>query len=136
MDRDRDRRMIKYQLGFRTLGISLLLQAISQPAFSQITETRTLSASIDRSASLEEQLVNRLRAFDEEKRSYLKMVVKKVGDGKLDRRLVYAVQRYAIRRNSEFPFPFFERALRFEAGKRGVSLPTVRQFVSTKESRR
>jgi hypothetical protein len=84
---------------------------------------------------LEEQLVNRLRAFDQEKRSYVAMVVKQVESGKLDLKLVLAVERYAIRRNSEFPFPFFERALRYQAGLRGVALPTVRQYASTRESR-
>ncbi len=104
-------------------------------ASAQITQARILSASPDRTANLTEQLVNRLRAFDEEKRSYVAMVVKKVDEGILDARLVIAVQSYAIQRNREFPFPYFERALRYEAGKRGVPLPTVRQYVSTKESR-
>jgi hypothetical protein len=130
-------RMIKLRTLWRVFAVALLLQAATfQTANSQITEPRKLSASLDRYANLEEQLVNRLRAFDQEKRSYIKMVVKKVSNGKLDVKLVLAVAKYAIRRNAEFPFPFFERALQFEAGKRGVVLPTVRQFASTKESRR
>ena len=129
--------MIKQPAGWLVLVATLLIQtATFKLASSQITEPRKLSASLDRYANLEEQLVNRLRAFDQEKRSYIKMVVKKVSDGKLDAKLVLAIQRYAIRRNAEFPFPFFERALRYEAGKRSVNLPTVRQFASTKESRK
>lgn len=104
-------------------------------ASAQITQPRVLSAAPDRTANLTEQLVNRLRAFDQEKQSYIAMVVKKVDQGKLDAKLVIAIQSYAIRRNQEYPFPFFERALRYEAGKRGVALPTVRQYASTKESR-
>jgi hypothetical protein len=128
--------MIKRPARWIVLLVTLLMQAVtSQVANAQITEPRKLSASSDRYANLEEQLVNRLRAFDQEKRAYIKMVVNKVSDGKLDVKLVLAIQRYAIRRNAEFPFPFFERALRYEAGKRGISLPTVRQFASTKQSR-
>ena len=129
--------MIKQPAGWLVLVATLLIQTVTfKVANAQITERRTLSASLDRYANLEEQLVNRLRAFDQEKRDYIKMVVKKVSDGKLDAKLVLAVARYAIRRNAEFPFPFFERALRYEAGKRGVKMPTVRQFASTKDSRR
>lgn len=121
--------MIARRFGWMMICI-LVLSSTGQ---AQITQPRKLSATTDRSANLTEQLTNRLRAFDEEKRSYVAMVVKQVRDGKLDARLVLAVQRYAIRRNAEFPFPFFERALRYEAGKRGVNLPTVRQFASTKD---
>jgi len=109
---------------------------VTQTALAQLTTPRKLSASVDPYASLQEQLVNRLRAFDEDKRRYVEMVVKKVREGKLDTRLIQAVHIYAIRRNPLFPFPFFERALRVEAGKRGVALPTVRQYASTRYSRR
>jgi hypothetical protein len=47
-------------------------------------------------------------------------------------KLVVAIERYAIRRNPQFPFPFFERAMRIEAAKRGVTLPESRQFATTK----
>ncbi len=116
-------------------ALLLSLQAIHWST-AQITESRTLSASLDRTARLEEQLVNRLRAFDQEKRSYVQMVVKRVREQELDTKLVIAVEQYAIRRNAEFPFPYFERALRYQAGKQGVELPTLRQYVSTQESRR
>ena len=129
--------MMTRRFGLMLLGMLVLAPAVSiQTAYGQITQPRKLSASPDRYASLTEQLTNRLRAFDQEKRNYVAMVVKLVRDGKLDAKLVLAVQRFAIKRNAEFPFPFFERALRYEAGKRGVNLPTVRQFASTKDSRR
>lgn len=104
----------------------------SQPATAQITAGRTLSASPDPFATLEEQLVNRLRATADDQRSYLKFVVKKVREGKLDIKLVVGIERYALRRNPSLPFLFFERALKFEAGKRGVALPPVRQFATTR----
>ena len=117
------------------LGMALMLLTITTVT-AQITQPRKLSASIDRYANLKELLVNRLRAFDQEKQSYIEMVVEKVRLGQLDTKLVLAVERYAIARNAQFPFPFFERALRYQARKQGVQLPTVRQFVSTAKGRR
>ena len=102
------------------------------PAHAQITAPRSLSASTNRLATLEEQLTNRLRATRQDQIAYVKFVVEKVRVGKLDTKLVVAVEKYALRRNPHYPFPYFERALRFEAGKRGVPLPTVKQFASTK----
>lgn len=123
------------RIGMLALASTVSTQSISkQTAQGQITAPRKLSASTDRYATLTEQLTNRLRAFDQEKRNYVMMVVKQVQEGKLDAKLVLAIQRFAIKRNPEFPFPFFERALRYEAGKRGVNLPTVRQYASTKDS--
>lgn len=104
-------------------------------AQAQITSPRILSASpTDRFATLEEQLVNRLRATAEDQRNYLNFVVRLVKENKLDLKLVVAVERYALRRNPGFPFPFFERALRFEAKRRGIVLPPVRQFATTRVS--
>ncbi|WP_235033222.1 hypothetical protein [Rubripirellula obstinata] len=103
----------------------------TQSASAQITPGRTLSASRDPLATLEEQLVNRLRATALDQRAYLKFVVKQVREGKLDIKLVVGIERYAIRRNPSLPFLYFERALRFEAGKRGVALPPVRQFATS-----
>ena len=102
------------------------------PAHAQITAPRSLSAGTNRLATLEEQLTNRLRATRQDQIGYVKYVVEQVRVGKLDTKLVVAVERYALRRNPQYPFPYFERALRFEAGKRGVPLPTVKQFASTK----
>ena len=104
----------------------------SQTASAQITTPRVLSAVPDRFANLEEQLVNRLKATTRERRGYLNFVVNQVRIGKLDSRIVVAIERYARRRNPEFPFPFFERALRFESAKRGIALPKVQQFASTR----
>ena len=107
------------------------------PVQAQITAPRTLSAQPRRLATLEEQLTNRLRATTQEQRDYIKFVVNKVLVTKqLDAKLVVAIERYALRRNPHFPFPFFERALRYEANKRGVPMPTVQQFASTKTAPR
>lgn len=111
-----------------TLGF---LVSASKPATAQITVPRVLSTTPDRYATLEEQLINRLRATAEDQKAYLRFVVNKVRDNQLDLKLVIAVQQYAIKRNPQLPFLFFERALKVEAGKRGVSLPPVRQFATT-----
>lgn len=101
------------------------------PLSAQITTPRVLSSELDQVAKLNEQLINRLHATTDAQIAFLHHVTKLVDQGKLERRLVFAVQRYAIGRNSHFPFPYFERALRFEAAKRHVTLPSIRLFQST-----
>ena len=98
---------------------------------AQITTPRTLSAEIDPIARLEEQLVNRLRATTVGQQAYIQQVVKLVDQNRLNLQLIVAIERYALRRNPQFALPFFERALRFEAGKRGVVVPSIRFFTST-----
>lgn len=83
-------------------------------------------------AGLDDQLVNRLRAITEEQQAFVRYVVRQVDEGRLERGLVLAIERYALRRNRLLPFNYFERAMRFEASRRGVDLPSVQQFVSTK----
>ncbi|MBB3209363.1 hypothetical protein FHS27_005203 [Rhodopirellula rubra] len=104
---------------------------IVQTASAQITAPRILSADMDSTARLEERLINRLHATTETQAAYIRYVVKLVEEEKLETRLVVAIEQYAIRRNSRYAFPFFERALRYEAAKRGVALTSVRHFQST-----
>ncbi len=92
---------------------------------AQIVAPTSTVTPADPLALLNDQLVNRLHATREDQRDYLALVVDKVRRGELDAKLVVAVQRYAIKRHSSFPFPFFERAIRYEAAKRGVALPAV-----------
>jgi hypothetical protein len=81
-------------------------------------------------ATLEQQLINRLKATTADRQTYIKLVVQKTDTGELDQARVLAFERYAIRRNPEFPFPFFERAMRFEADRTGVVLPPVRMLAN------
>jgi len=76
-------------------------------------------------ASLEDQLINRLRATTEDRQAYIRLVVAQVDAGVFDRRRILALERYAIKKNSSFPFPFFERVMRAEAERVGVFLPPV-----------
>ena len=115
-------------LGLMTFGLLVPTQA-------QVTVPRTSSVTVDPYATLETQLRTRLRATRQDQIDYIKFVVKKVREGVLDIKLVVAIERYAIRRNAQYPFLYFERALRYEANKRGVVLPSVKQFASTKATR-
>lgn len=99
-------------------------------ADAQIISASTPATSV---ATLGDQLVNRLRATTPERQSFVLEVVRRTEIGELDVGLVLAVQRYAIRRNRQFPFPFFERAIRFEAAKRNVTLPSVRTFIRSSD---
>lgn len=114
-------------MSLRILSLVIVL-AVGVSAQAQIVSSRTITTPV---ATLSDQLVNRLRATTDERQSFVREVVRRTEIGELDRGLVLAVQRYAIRRNPEFPFPFFEKAIRFEAAKRGVSLPVVQTFVRT-----
>jgi len=120
----------------KTLKIAVLVAVLTATpsVVGQITSPRILSSGRSNSANLEEQLINRLRATRDDQRAYVKHVVALTKTGKLERRLLVAVERYAIRRNSQYPFPFFERALKYEAAKRRVQLPTVKNFASTRPS--
>ncbi len=100
------------------------------PIEAQIVTPQVVNTP-DRYATLTDQLVNRLRATRTDQQDYITLIVNKVKAGELDTKLVIAVERYAMKRNPSFPFPFFERALRYEAAKRGIALPTVMEIAST-----
>lgn len=122
-----------------TLG--LCVAGLATTASAQITTTGTGQravtsavsrlAQVDPVASLQDQLVNRLHATTEPQIAYLQNVTRLVEQDRLKIQLVVAVQRYAIRRNARYPFPYFERALKHEAQKRGVTLPSIRLFQSS-----
>jgi hypothetical protein len=96
----------------------------SRSAEAQITTPHTFTQQ-DSVASLEDQLINRLRATEEPQRAYIRRVTTLVRTGHLESRLVVAIYRYSVQRYPHYPFPYFERAMRFEAKKRGVQLPAV-----------
>ncbi len=101
---------------------------------AQITEPRITTATDNRTATLEEQLINRLRATTDDRKAYIRLIVDHVNAGRIESRLVIAIQRYSIRKNPGFPFPYFERAMRFEAGKRGIDLPPVELLAGSASS--
>tara|TARA_R110002072_G_scaffold303133_2_gene495163 strand:+ start:7397 stop:7720 length:324 start_codon:yes stop_codon:yes gene_type:complete len=95
---------------------------------AQITTRTQLGTQGDSTAKLYERLVNRLHATTQPQQDYLLEITKRVNERKLDLRLVVAIERYSIRRNSHYPFPFFERALKYEAAKRGITLPSIKLY--------
>ena len=129
-DRNRRRNRLLFQGAF-SIAATMIWGANAE---AQITAPRPLSATVDRTATLEEQLVNRLKATRVEQRAYIKYVVGLTKEGRLDTRLVVAIERYAIRRNGHYPFPFFERALKYESNKRGLLLPDVQHFSSSRHT--
>ena len=111
---------------FLIAGCVVVFGVFSATVVAQITVPTTTTQPV---ATLEDQLINRLRATTDDRKAFVRAVLARVEQGQLSRSLVLAVNRYAIRRNSQFPFPFFERAIRFEASKRGVILPSARTFI-------
>ncbi|MEM9644481.1 MAG: hypothetical protein AAF989_05770 [Planctomycetota bacterium] len=106
------------------------------PCEAQVTVGQKLSALPRETATLEEQLTNRLRAVTDDQRAFVKHIVRLVEQKRLDIKLVVAVERYALKRNRTLPFPYFERVIRFQAERRGITVPTVRQFANTRATDR
>lgn len=111
--------------------IVLLITVVAmQTVHAQITPPPGISISQSQEASLADFLINRLRATSGDQRSYVREIVRLTDQGRLERRLLLALERYAKRKNPYFPLPVFERALRIEAGKRGVAVPLIREIVA------
>jgi hypothetical protein len=105
-------------------------QITGKPPFSA---TPSVGQPRARVASLEQQLINRLKATTPTQQDYIRYVIRQVEDQKLDVKLVIAIERYAVRRYPKWPFPFFERAIRFEAAKRGIALLSMKRFLAERD---
>ena len=105
------------------LGLSGRCQA-------QITTPQILSAQPTKRATIEDYLINRLRATTEDQKAYVRTVVQLVDQKRLDLKLVLALQRRARMKMPHFPLPIFEQTIRFEGRKRGVVVPTLREIVA------
>lgn len=84
------------------------------PAQAQITTPRKLSASPDRFANLQEQLINRLRATTEDKQAYIRRLVALVRSKKLDVKLVVAIDARPCSRGPPFRSPTLNRRSRLK----------------------
>jgi len=111
----------------------LMLVTLAPAAYGQITGPRVTSADGPQVATLEEQLINRLRATTEERQSYIRLILAKTEQGLFDQGRILAIERYAIKKNPRFPFPYFERVMQFEAQRTGVYLPPVRLLAGSAE---
>ena len=94
-----------------TVMLLLTSLALSGAAEAQISASPTLSTSPNGRTTLEEMLVRRLRVTSNEQKAYLKFLLKQVRAGKLDVKLVLAIQHKALGKNPIIPFPYFERAM-------------------------
>ncbi|MEM6468137.1 MAG: hypothetical protein AAF802_01110 [Planctomycetota bacterium] len=104
----------------------------TQNASAQITVTPSSQSAIRVSptTTLFDFLVNRLRATSADQQTYVREVVRLVEQRRLEKRLVLALERYSRRKNPFFPLPIYERALRVEAAKRGVTVPLLSEIVA------
>ncbi len=112
------------------LACGLFVLSLTATAEAQITPPSRLSASPSKTASLEEYLVNRLRATTPDQQSYVREIVRLQEQGRLEKRLLIALERYSRRKSPFLPLVVFERALKIEAGKRRVAVPTLRDVVA------
>ncbi|MCO8122359.1 hypothetical protein NHH03_11485 [Stieleria sp. TO1_6] len=119
-----------FRLTVFAFAVLLPLAGVRQFVRAQIPVALSPTAAQSKQPSLAEYLVNRLRATSTDQRSYVAEIVKLVEEGKLERRLLIALERYARRKSPYFPLPVFERALRVEAAKRGVAVPMIKEIVA------
>lgn len=109
----------------QSIVVAFLTVWLNGSVRAQITVPLDKSTSGVQVATLEQQLINRLKATTEDRQAYIRLVVQKTETGELETARVIGIERYAIRRNPNFPFPYFERAMRHEASKLGIYLPPV-----------
>ena len=108
-----------------TVALTCLMLATSE---AQISPPRPSAETVDPFKRLEDQLINRLRATTEPKQAYIRRLVAIVRAGRLELRLVRGIERKSLERRPGFPFPYFEQAIKIEASKRNVFVPTVREY--------
>jgi hypothetical protein len=120
---------------FKLLALILVSVVAGQTSVhAQIT--RETARGGNQVASLQDILVNKLRATREDQQVFIAAVVQEANQGNVEKGFVLAVMRYAIDKNPRYPFPYFERAVRFEATKRRITLPAVEIILSTRDPRR
>ncbi len=73
--------------------------------------------------SLEDQLVNGLRAFTPDQKAYLHLIATRVDQGIIPRAMVNVIYDWAIKRNPHVPYPYFQIALRALGERRGIPVP-------------
>lgn len=75
-----------------------------------------------RVADLQEQLESGLKARRPPEFEFIAIVVKRVEERKLTSGEVKSVFQWARRKSKDFPFPYFERAMRIIAARKNVDL--------------
>ena len=111
-------------------SILLIAMSLGGTCEAQITPSQILSAQPSKRATIEDYLINRLRATTEDQKDYVREVLRLVDQRRLELKLVLALQRRARARRPHFPLPLFEQTIRFEGRKRGVVVPTLQEIVA------
>lgn len=75
-----------------------------------------------RIADLQDQLEGGLKARLPNEFAFINRVVQAVKDRELSLAEVKSIFQWARRKNNKVPFPYFERAMRIVAAKKGVAL--------------
>ncbi len=107
----------------KTLVVGLLSGMARRPVVGQ--EGQSFNSAEIRSGStvsLEDQLMNGLRVTTPQQRAFVNLVVLRVNQGRLPRAMVNLVYQWALNRNPDVPFPYFQFALRILSRKRNISL--------------
>lgn len=78
-----------------------------------------------RVASLSDQLKSSLKARRDVEFKYINGVVKLVKTGRLPVKLVVETMQYARKKPTNYPFQYFQRALKLRAARLGVTVNTV-----------
>ncbi|MEL6106359.1 MAG: hypothetical protein AAFU85_09995 [Planctomycetota bacterium] len=111
-------------------SVLLIATSLCGECQAQITPAPILSAQPPKRATIEDYLINRLRATTEDQKDYVREILRLVDQRRLDLKLVLALQRRARARRPHFPLPIFEQTIRFEGRKRGVIVPTLQEIVA------
>jgi hypothetical protein len=116
----------------REVAAAIVVLAITKTTTAQSTTNATpATPSVEKGqVRLEDQLVVGLRATRADQRIFLRKVAEFVEKGNFDHARVLAIFEWARQRNDRFPFPYFERAMRFDSKRANVTLPSV-QLIAT-----
>jgi len=86
------------------------------------SDPAALGVGVAKSLDLKEQLEKALKARRPSDYAFIAKVVKQIETGRLPRKLVDQTMGYARSKNQQYPFIYFEFALKKQAEKIGVSL--------------
>ena len=100
-------------------AVLLAIALLATPAAVSCADEPAGTATV---ASLEDRLKTGLRARRPQEVAFIKDVVQLVQRGELPGKLVDSAYLWAIRHQTKYPFPAYERALRIQADRIGIDL--------------
>lgn len=116
--------MLPRRKWLKTAVLSVLGSGVGYRLFAQQGNGSNLANRLDdrNIALLKDQLSKGLRAATPDQLKFVDLVVARVAQGKLPRAMVNLVYKWALERNPNVPFPYFQYALRALAKRRGVHI--------------